>query len=409
MKIAFIVNAFPKLSETFILNQITGLLDNGHDVKIFASSHPNENIVHEDIKKYNLMSRVHYLNLPKNFIFRFLKGITLIVFNLYKNPVLIIRSLNIFKFGKFALSLKMLYITINFLNKNEFDIIHCHFGPNGILGVYLKEIGVNAKYITSFHGYDVNKYPKKYGCNVYNKLFEEGDLFTVNTEYTKNQVKKLGCNENKLVTLPVGLNIRNYSFLKRSYDSRKPIKLLSVGRLVEKKGHEYAIEAMYEVLKRYQNVEYLIVGDGPLYNYLQKLISKLNIENHVKLLGSIDDKSLFQVYQKSHIFVFPSVTSKEGDKEGQGLVLQEAQAVGLPVISTFHNGIPEGVIDGISGFLVPEKDVDALADKMEYLIENPFLWSHMGYNGRKFVEKNYDINKLNKQLEIIYLRAISAY
>ena len=103
-----------------------------------------------------------------------------------------------------------------------------------------------------------------------------------------------------------------------------------------------------------------------------------------------------------------SVTASDGDKEGQGLVLQEAQGMGLPVLSTLHNGIPDGVLDGKSGFLVPERDVDGLAQKLDYLLENPQVWSEMGLAGRKFVEQHYDINKLNDKLVQIYQDLLNA-
>src|SRR4030065_356569 len=96
------------------------------------------------------------------------------------------------------------------------------------------------------------------------------------------------------------------------------------------------------------------------------------------------------------------VTASDGDSEGLPVVLLEAQAVGLPIISSLHGGIPEGVLDSKSGFLVPEKDVDALAKKIEYLIEHPELWPDMGRYGRKFVEERYDIQKLNQRLVKIY-------
>ena len=175
MKIAFIVGVFPALSETFILNQITGLLDLGHDVEIFAGSNPNDKKMHHDIKKYRLMERVHYTDMPYNKIKRILKAIFLIINYYPKAPIKILKSMNVFKYGKTALSLTLLYTIIPFLNK-KFDIIHCHFGPNGIIGVHLKEIGIPGKYVTSFHGYDVNSYPKIMGENIYNVLFKNGSI-----------------------------------------------------------------------------------------------------------------------------------------------------------------------------------------------------------------------------------------
>ena len=144
------------------------------------------------------------------------------------------------------------------------------------------------------------------------------------------------------------------------------------------------------------------MGEGVLRPSLENLIAELGISNKVKLVGWKTHDELHKLYADSHIFILSSVTASDGDKEGQGLVLQEAQAMGLPVLSTLHNGIPDGVLDGKSGFLVPERDVDALAEKLNYLVEHPEVWSEMGLAGRKFVEQNYDINKLNDKLVQIY-------
>ena len=151
MKIALIIDAFPTLSETFILNQITGLIDMGQDVEIYAQFYPNEKKVHSDIEKYHLMDKVHYFDMPHNKIKRVSKAIFLIITNFYKSPLKILKSLNVFIYGKVALSLKLLYLLIPFLDKN-FDILYCHFGTNGILGTYLKEMGVDGKLVTTFHG-----------------------------------------------------------------------------------------------------------------------------------------------------------------------------------------------------------------------------------------------------------------
>lgn len=401
MKIAFIVSGFPTLSETFILNQITGFLDLGHDVQIFAESNPEEKKVHTDVKKYQLMKRVHYINMPHNKIKRILKAIFLIIRNFHKSPLKILKSLNLFKYSKTALSLRLLYSLIPFLDKN-FDIIHCHFGPNGIIVVYFKEIGIPGKYVTSFHGYDVNSYPKIAGEDVYNNLFKNGDLFTANTNFTKQQILKLGCQGGKIIILPVGLRIERFKFSTRKVHSRETLKILTVGRLVEVKGHKYAIQAVAKVVKKHKNTEYLIAGDGPLKKELESLVLKLGIKKYVRFLGAVNQDEVIELYRLAQIFVLPSVTASDGAREGQGLVFQEAQASGLPVVSTLCGGIPEGVIDGKSGFLVPEKDVDALAEKLEYLIEHTEVWPEMGRYGCKFVEGKYDIKKLNQQLVKIY-------
>ncbi len=405
MKIAFIVNGFPTLSETFILNQITGLLDMAHDIEIFAGCNPNEKRIHPDVQKYHLTAQAHYFNVPRNKIKRIIKAMYLMIVNFHKSPIKILKSLNVFKYGKDALSLRLLYILIRFLGR-KFDIIHCHFGPNGIIGVLLKEIGIKGKIITAFHGYDVNSYPKMADKNIYNNLFNKGNLFTVNTNFTKQRVLELGCDEKKIAILPVGFKVEKFRFLERRVKHGKIIKILTVGRLVEKKGHEYAIKAVANIAKKYRNIQYIIAGDGPLRKNLEDLASELKIRNHIRFLGAVEQDEVLKLYQQAHIFILPSVTASNGDQEGQALVLQEAQAVGLPVVSTFHNGIPEGVLDGKSGFLVPERNIDALEKKLQYLIEHPEIWPEMGRYGRKFVEEKYDIKKLNQRLVELYQKLI---
>jgi colanic acid/amylovoran biosynthesis glycosyltransferase len=401
MKIAFIVGGFPTLSETFILNQITGLLDLGCDIEIFAVSKINEKKVHPDIEKYNLMERVHYFNVPNNKIKRILKAILLIITNFPKAPLKILKSLNVFKYGKSALSLRLLYLLIPFLDKN-FDIVYCHFGPNGILGTYLKEMGVGGKLVTTFHGYDMSSFITSNSNNVYKKLFLNGDLFLPVSDYWKKKLIRIDCNEKKIIVHRMGINLEKFRFSERRKQSGESIKILTIGRLVEKKGHKYIIKTIAEIIKKYRNIEYIIAGDGPFRSKLEDLISELRIKGYIKFLGAVEQNEVLKLYQQAHIFILPSITAIDGDQEGIPIVLMEAQATGLPIISTYHTGIPEVVFEGKSGFLVPEKDVNALTEKLEYLIEHPELWPKMGKYGRKYVEEKYDIKKLNQRLVKIY-------
>jgi coenzyme F420-reducing hydrogenase beta subunit len=405
MKIAFIVGTFPALSETFILNQITELLDLGLDVEIFARTNPKDKIIHSDIEKYQLMERVYYFIMPCNKIRRILKAIFLTIKNFHKAPLKILKSLNVFKYGKAALSLRLLYSIIPFLDKN-FDILYCHFGPNGILGTYLKEIGINGKLVTSFHGYDMSSFIISNGNNVYKKLFLNGDLFLPISNYWKRKLIRLGCIEKKIIVHRMGIDLEKFKFFGGRKQSGEHIKILTIGRLVEKKGHEYAIKAIAKIVKKHKNIEYIIAGDGPLRNKLEDLVSKLEIERYVKFLGAVEQREALKLYHQAHIFVLPSVTASNDDQEGIPVVLMEAQATGLPIVSTYHTGIPEVVLDGKSGFLVPENEVDALAEKLEYLIEHPEIWPDMGRCGRKYVEEKYDIKILNQQLVKIYKNLI---
>lgn len=404
MRIAFLVTHFPALSETFILNQITGLVDRGHEVDIYAKVPRNEPKLHSDVEKYNLLKCTYYEpRIPRNLILRLLHNLWLVFSSYSKDPACTLRSLNVFKYGKQAWSLRLLFLVIPFLGKQPYDIVHCHFGPNGLKALPLIELGVlKGKLITSFYGYDVTMYPLQNPQDIYRQLFEKGSLYTGITAFLIDKVRALGCPKDKLVKLPIGVDLSKYMFQERTLESNEPIKIITVARLVEKKGIEYSIKALAKVVERYPNLEYQIVGDGYLRESLEVLIKELNLLGKVKLLGWMTQEEVRQLYSNAHIFILSSVTASDGDQEGQGLVLQEAQAMGLPVLSTLHNGIPDGVLNGESGFLVPERDVDALAEKLVYLIEHPEICPEMGRTGRAHVEAHYDVNKLNDQLVKIY-------
>jgi len=405
MKIAIIVTEFPTISETFILEQIIGIVKAGHDVEIFATTGADQSKEHVDIEKFNLKKLVSYFpQIPKSKIMRVLKAVYLGLSNFHKDPFMILKAFNFREYK----TLRQVYILIPFLNK-KFDIIHCHFGPNGILGTDLKLLGVKGKFLTSFHGYDVNNYPRTYGKDVYRMLFAIGDFFTANTNFTKKQAMALGADEAKIEIIHEGFNIDRFKFSKKELSEDKIIKLLSVGRLVEKKGHKYALLALSRVFKKFTNIRYTIAGDGPLRAGLESQASSLGISNIIEFVGKINQAQAIKLYKQSDVFILPSITASNYDREGQALVLQEAQACGLPVLATLHNGIPEGVIDGKTAFLVKEKDAAALAEKLEYLISKPQLWQKMGRAGREFVEKKFTSRVLNQQLLELYNRIISYY
>jgi len=405
MKIAFILSAFPTLSETFILNQITGLLDLGHEVDIFANSNPNQEKVHPDVKAYRLMERTHYFNMPANKVKRVLKALGLLAANFYKAPLTLLKALNVFKYGKDALSLRLLYALVPFLGREqEYDIIHCHFGPNGNLGAMLKMLGLKGKLVVTFHGYDMSAIPVRQSQNIYRRLFGMADLLMPISDHWKAKLIEMGANPGKVIVHRMGINLQRFRFKARSCQGNEAVKLLTVGRLVKKKGIEYALRAVSVVCQRHpeRSIQYDIVGEGPLRKELESLTYQLGVQKAVRLLGAKTHDEAQRLMMQAHIFLLPSVTARNGDQEGIPVSLMEAMATGMPVLSTVHSGIPELVQNRKSGFLVPERDVDALAERLEYLIEHPELWPEMGRAGRRFVEEHFDIKKLNRRLVEIY-------
>ena len=149
------------------------------------------------------------------------------------------------------------------------------------------------------------------------------------------------------------------------------------------------------------DVEYTIAGDGPLKSSLEALGSELGVADRIDFTGSVDSDEVAALYNCSDIFLLPSIVASDGDTEGIPMVLMEAMATGLPVVSSIHSGIGELVVDGQSGFLVRERDVEDLADRLAALLDNPEARPRMGRRGRQFVQDNYEIADLNRQIEAL--------
>ncbi len=408
LKIAFFVTHFPAPSTNFILDQITGLIDRGHEVDIIANLPGDPTVVHPDVKRYHLLDRVCYWQVSRNPVRHVLNGLRLLLINFWKNPAPMAQSLNVFRFGRQAASLTILHAAVPLLPKRRYDIIHCHFGPNGLLAVALRDIGLlEGKVITSFYGYDLTRYIRRFGRRSYYRLFEQGDLLLPLCDIFQQHLVAFGCNPGKTLVHHVGVDCSLFSFAQRRHPVDDKTRILTIARLVEKKGLEYGIRAVARIAQWNPDIEYVIVGDdGPLKAKILGLIETLNVGNVVRLVELKNRRELVDLLEQSHLFLVPSVTAQDGDQEGTPTVLMEAAAMGLPVVSTHHSGIPEVVQDGVSGYLVPERDVDALVDRLSHLINHPELWPEMGQAGRRIVEERFNIETLNEQLVQVYQQVI---
>ncbi|HJY54603.1 MAG TPA: glycosyltransferase, partial [Candidatus Udaeobacter sp.] len=147
-------------------------------------------------------------------------------------------------------------------------------------------------------------------------------------------------------------------------------------------------------------------GEGPLLAELQNLARELDIEERVSFTGFISQDQLREVYYRSHIFLHPSQTGRDGNQEGIPNSMLEAMATGLPVFATEHGGIPEAIENGISGVLVPERDDEALACALINAAQNPAFLSQIAQSGAEAVRKNFDLRQQVQRLEDVYLRTI---
>jgi len=434
LRIGMFLGSFPVISETFIVRQITGLLDLGHSVDIYADTRTEaEAPRHPEIAKYRLLDRTTFMEMPPETApfempvwpitartwppgsatsihnsLRVARALPMFFRCLWKAPGLACRVLDRRQFGYQAASLSALHRLATLCRRpRQYDVLHAHFGPVGNSFRFARELW-DAPLVVSFHGYDFSTVPRKEGTQVYQKLFGVADAVTVNSEYTQRQVEMLGCPPARIHKLPVGLDPGAFPFRERVLRSGEPVRILTIARLTEIKGHAFVIRAIAKLRGQGADIRYEIAGDGPLHKELEQLIGELGLRGAVTFHGACASDKVQRLLTEAHLFVLASV-SVDGDQEGQGLALQEAQAAGLPVVATIHGALPEGLVPDQSGFLVPERNVAALADRLDYLVRHPERWPALGRAGRQYVEKHYDIRGLNFRLVQLYTQRIDIY
>lgn len=291
----------------------------------------------------------------------------------------------------------------NIIKNNNVKLLHAHFGTEGFMYLRLKK-SLNLPMITTFYGLDVSVIPRiPYWKKRYIQLFQEGELFLTEGSHMKEELIKLGCPEDKIIVQHLGVDLEKFTFSPRKPPEDGNITILIAGSFREKKGIPYAIKAFAKVKENHPDIHLRILGDGIMRAQIESLITEFGISNSVTLLGYQSHSVFMTEAANAHIFMLPSITAQDGDTEGGAPVsIIEAQASGLPVISSYHADIPEVVVDGKSALLAPEKDVETLARHLEYLVEHPDVWERMGTAGRKHVEKEYDLIVQVGKLEKIY-------
>ncbi|MCA9296722.1 MAG: glycosyltransferase [Phycisphaerales bacterium] len=417
MRLAYSITAFPTISETFILDQITAMIDRGHDVTIFADArddgrHGNEP-VHDDVDRYQLGRFVRRRpHLPWSRLPRFLGLSVMAGRQFLRHPGMVVSSLNPFAFGVDGLNGELLRHAVPWFEapgtERDFDVIHAHHGPNGRLAVMLRRLGVTgAPIITSFHGSDINVFPQRRGVDIYDELLTHGDRFTVNSSYTRERLEALGPLDARTEILPVGVRPETFAFTPPSQraplTNGAPLHVLSVGRLVSIKGFEYGIRAIAQLRDAGVPVRYEIIGAGPEHDALRALVTELHLEEHIALLGARTSDELREHYGRAHVLLAPGIVRPDGAAEAQGLVLLEAQAAGMIVIASDAGGMPACIDTERAGMCVTPGDPAAIAAAILRLLDEPHTWDARAEAGRTFVERHFNQHTLLDRLESIYV------
>ena len=404
MRIAILISQFPNIVQTYILNHIIFLKNSGADTVIIATYNPKQKETHPAVNKYNLINETIYINTD---------GVSALK-QIFTLPLHKPRYLSILKRVAFS-SLWKRYgkkygikavLTAKILPANGFDIIHSHSLINSYKYLYLKEI-FHTPIITTFHGFEP-KSSKPLADKKIRFVLEKTDAFIVNTRFAQTQLTDLGCHKGKIHIIPQGTNTADFPYKSRKISKKHPIIILSVGRLSIEKGFHIAIKAIAKAVKHFPDIKYHIIGSGPEEADLTALIHRLDLQETVKIYGSVSTDELLNHYSNAHMFILPSIDFQDGSHtETQGVVLQEAQSSGIPVIASKTGGIPEVIKDGKTGLLFDEKNDTQLAELIESLITNSDLYQSLSLQARKDVENNYSIDAIGAQLLHVYKSTLS--
>jgi colanic acid/amylovoran biosynthesis glycosyltransferase len=297
---------------------------------------------------------------------------------------------------------------LRILRKNEAQLLHIYFGHIAVhLLPLIREWPKPT--IVSFHGADVLVDMQK---PAYRKATQQMlaaiPLVLVRSESLRRAIVDLGCHEKKIAVQRTGIPLDEFPLRERAFPENNEWRFVQACRLIEKKGLTVTLRAFASLTRQVPRARLTIAGEGPLLSNLQKLAAELKINDRVLFAGLVSPEQLREIYYRSHIFLHPSETARDGNQEGVPNSMLEAMASGLPIFATQHGGIPEAIENGVSGILVPERDAHALSAAILKAMQDRHLLSRLARNGAEAVRKKFDLVAQVRRLEEIYLQAINA-
>ena len=364
MKVGFFLLKFPLSSETFVLNQITAFIDMGFEVEILALQKGDTQNTHAAWTKYNLAARTRWLqDEPTGKVAKLRHRASQTLRGIHRKNTW--QALNLKRYGAESRNLILSAICGQVATPFRADVFIDHFGPAGVTAAKLRELGViRGKIATIFHGIDISsREVLNHYTPEYQQLFRRGDLMLPISNLWAGRLQKMGCPREKIAVSRMGVDMTRFS-PRPVKAPATPLEIISVARLTEKKGLHVAIEACRQLKEQGVAFRYRILGIGPWERRLRTLIEQYQLEDVIEMPGFKPSHEVKAMLDDADVFLLPSVTGADGDMEGIPVALMEAMAVGIPVVSTLHSGIPELVEADKSGWLVPENDACALAQRL---------------------------------------------
>jgi colanic acid/amylovoran biosynthesis glycosyltransferase len=314
-------------------------------------------------------------------------------------------SVQIRKAPQQALSSETTSLT-NALEKLRCGLLHIYFGNNGVFWLpFIRRSPIPV--IVSFHGADVQvDLDSAVATANLRELFARSALLLTRSESLSEALRQRGCPAAKIRVHRTGIPVERFRFVQRTAPLDGRWRFLQACRLVEKKGLELSLRCFAAVCQGWPGATLTIAGDGPLRQKLLDLAGDLGVRDRVELTGFLPEPELLDLYYRSHLFLHPSESTAEGNREGVPNSLVEAMATGLPTVATWHGGIPEAIEHSVSGVLVAEADLSALSIAVRGLLNDPKRYEAIGREAALGVRERFDLATQLRKLTSLYLEAM---
>jgi len=289
------------------------------------------------------------------------------------------------------------------------DVLHTHLGYSATKLMLLKHF-LQVPMVATFGGQDLCVracWPD--GGRLFRYVFRNAEQFVAVSDDLRRRAIELGCPAEKIVTIHRGVDADEFHYVDRSGRAGRPVEILMIGRLVEKKGHRYAVAALAALPKGAPPWRLTIIGDGPSKGAVRRRLRRAGLLARARMLDVMPPAQVRREMAAADIMLHPAVTTPDGDREGIPNVLMEAQATGLAVIATRHGGIPELVLDGETGLLTPERDTAALAAAIGRLLADAESRLRLGRAGAERIGRCFSIERQARAYLDIYRRLAERY
>ncbi len=283
-------------------------------------------------------------------------------------------------------------------------VLHGHFGLDSYRLLPLAR-ATRTPLLVNFYGYDVVRLPREWGWAArYGRLAARGDYFIVGSDDQRRDILAMGFPPDRVETVKLGLDVESIAFRPRLQAGPR---LMLIGRLVEKKGIAYAVEAVGRLRAAGHAVTLDVYGDGPLRAALEAQIAAAGLGSAVTLHGMTDNAAIVAALYSHDVLLVPSVSPPDGDKEGIPQTIVEGMAAGIPVVGTPHAGLPELIVHEETGLLAAERSASELAGAIARYLTTPALVARVSRAGRQAAREKHDIHRMVAQVEGIYDRLVA--